>query len=90
MLLAPFALAIALQALQGMDSQLVRARRAQAGLPTGRRDQGANPASWKHVNLYGAYIFLDTLVAPNRPHATCRKGNRSCELGKIRSVYAEF
>jgi hypothetical protein len=25
----------------------------------GRRDQARNPASWKHVNLYGAYSFLD-------------------------------
>ena len=35
---------------------IARARRAPAGLPTGRRDQASEPGK---LNLYGAYSFLD-------------------------------
>ena len=38
---------------------IARARRAPAGLPRADAIKRANPASWKHVNLYGAYSFLD-------------------------------
>ena len=38
---------------------IARVRRAPAGLPRADAIKRANPASWKHVNLYGAYSFLD-------------------------------
>ena len=38
---------------------IARARRAPAELPRADAIKRANPASWKHVNLYGAYSFLD-------------------------------
>ena len=38
---------------------IARARRAPAGLPRADAIKRANPASWKHVNLYGAYSFRD-------------------------------
>jgi hypothetical protein len=47
---------------KGARSTLVSCicERAQpAGLPTADAIKRANPASWKHVNLYGAYSFLD-------------------------------
>ena len=38
---------------------IARARRAPAGLPTGRLDQASEPGKLEACNLYGAYNFLD-------------------------------
>ena len=38
---------------------IARARRAPEDYQRADAIKRANPASWKHVNLYGAYSFLD-------------------------------